>query len=58
VNVTLRPNGIADVYIQTLGEACTLADLEKQIRALLVARAWLRREMKGRETKPEKKPAK
>ena len=45
MNVTLRPNGPPDVYINEPGRACNLPDLDKQIRALLTARRWLKAEI-------------
>jgi len=41
MNVTLRPNGIPDVYLNSPGERCDLAELDKHIRALQTARRWL-----------------
>jgi hypothetical protein len=45
MNVTLRPDGLPDVYIQTSGHACDLDNLEKQIRTLLLAKTWLKKEL-------------
>jgi len=45
MGVTLRPDGRPDVYVQESGDACDLEKLDKKIRALLVARAWLKREL-------------
>lgn len=45
MGVTLRPDGPPDVYVQDSGSACDLARLENKIRALLVARMWLKKEL-------------
>ena len=45
MGVTLRPDGGPDVYVQDSGAPCDLAQLERKIRALLVARAWLKKEL-------------
>ena len=46
MNVTLRPNGVPDVYLNsTSGEPCDLASLDRQIRALQIARKWLQQEL-------------
>ena len=48
MNVTLRPNGVPDVYIQDSGRSCNLADLDKEIRALVAARKWLEKETENK----------
>ncbi len=45
MGVTMRPDGAPDVYVQDSGTVCDLEKLEKKIRALLAARAWLKKEM-------------
>ena len=45
MGVTLRPDESPDVYVQDSGCSCNLEQLEKKIRALLVARAWLKKEL-------------
>lgn len=45
IGITMRPDGAPDVYVMDSGAACNLHDLEKKIRALLVARAWLKKEL-------------
>ena len=45
MGVTLRPDGSPDVYVQDSGCICNLEQLEKKIRAMLVARAWLKKEL-------------
>ena len=45
MGVTLRPDGGPDVYVQDSGAPCNLAQLERKIRALLIARAWLKKEL-------------
>jgi hypothetical protein len=45
MGVMLRPDGGPDVYVQENGEPCNLEKLERKIRALLVARAWLKKEL-------------
>lgn len=45
MDVTLRPRA-SDVYIQNLvGEACGLAELDRNIRTLQAARRWLQKEI-------------
>lgn len=53
MGVTLRPDGPPDVYVQDNGGSCNLAQLENKIRALLVARMWLKKELalRAKETK-------
>lgn len=53
LGVTMRPDNGPDVYIQESGQSCNLAQLDRKIRALQTARAWL-----VRETKKEKEQKK
>lgn len=46
MNVTLRPDGYPDVMFD--GKSQDIESINKQIRALLVARRWLRAEMAKR----------
>lgn len=51
MNVTLRPDGVPDVYVRsTDGDSCDLDKLDMYIRALQVARAWLIAEQNRRKT--------
>jgi hypothetical protein len=46
VNVTLRPCGPPDVYLgPSSGQCCNLTELDREIRALQVAREWLAKEL-------------
>lgn len=46
MNVTLRPDGTPDVYIQqTAGQSLSLEQMDAQIRTLLTARRWLKKEL-------------
>lgn len=56
MQVTLRPNGPPDIYIQETGRACSLTDIDREIRALLAARRWLKAEIdKTKSKEPAKK---
>lgn len=48
------PDGIPNVYVAESGESCDLKKLDGKIRALLVARAWLKKEL-ARLTREQKK---
>ena len=52
--VTLRPNGIPDVYVQDAGQSCDLAALDKKIEALKAARAWLAKQGVVKESQSKK----
>lgn len=54
MGVTLRPDGPPDVYVQDSGSVCDLARLENKIRALLIARMWLKKELALRAEKTKK----
>jgi hypothetical protein len=54
MGVTMRPDGIPDVYVQDSGGCCDLKQLDAKIRALQQARAWLKKEMETREKENKK----
>ena len=49
MNVTMRTNSPPDIYIQSTGQACNLANLDRILRSLRTARRWLVEEQKRRQ---------
>jgi hypothetical protein len=49
--VTLRPDGVPDVYVHINGKSCTQRDLERIIKILTIARNWLAQEAVDKEAR-------
>jgi hypothetical protein len=45
MGVTLRPDGMPNVYVKDDGDNCDLKMLDAKIRALQQARSWLKKEL-------------